>query len=436
MAFMDSKLPGSRRRFHFGAFLSAALSILLASFVVSCSGSSSRDDSGLSGDFREACLRGEITVYGEAPIYTSTASALDKAKEDACRKAVEKCIGEEIAQSSGTGDGQSLGFEIFTKARGICRNDSLIEQETYNLDTIKMLRAFFRFEVSASDINNQINLMQKLAGNPRILVLIREEYNLAGQPRRVESFNSRNAQAASALRDALVQKGYNIVDVSRINTAGLNEALISSNPNDVPARLLDEAAKAEADVLVIGNIEANAQNIATLGQHFKSYKATGNVAIVTLWGRGEVLGEFSKVENGAQTTDLAAARAAMERFAVGAEPNRRLSGLAQFVHSRLQSRWGSITRNNIILMKIQGLSFDEAGIFRDDLQIKTAVKGINEIRSSQNETVWEVTYPGRVFALRDTMAYYAQNPKIFQIVAKKKLIVTEAKRGEISIRFQ
>ena len=87
-------------------------------------------------------------------------------------------------------------------------------------------------------------------------------------------------------------------------------------------------------------------------------------------------------------------------------------------------------------MKIQGLSFDEAGIFRDDLQIKTAVKGINEIRSSQNETVWEVTYPGRVFALRDTMAYYAQNPKIFQIVAKKKLIVTEAKRGEISIRFQ
>ena len=82
MAFMDSKLPGSRRRFHFGAFLSAALSILLASFVVSCSGSSSRDDSGLSGDFREACLRGEITVYGEAPIYTSTASALDKAKED------------------------------------------------------------------------------------------------------------------------------------------------------------------------------------------------------------------------------------------------------------------------------------------------------------------------------------------------------------------
>ena len=160
------------------------------------------------------------------------------------------------------------------------------------------------------------------------------------------------------------------------------------------------------------------------------------MAIVTLWGRGEVLGEFSKVENGAQTTDLAAARAAMERFAVGAEPERRLTGLAQFTHSRLQSRWGSITRNNVILMKIQGLSFDEAGIFRDDLQIKTAVKGVNEVRSSQSETVWEVTYPGRVFALRDTLAFYSANPKIFQIVAKKKLIVTEAKRGEISIRFQ
>lgn len=381
-------------------------------------------------------MRGEITVYGEAPIYTSVAAATDKAKEDACRKAIEKCIGEEVATSSGVGDGQSIGFEVYTQARGICRNDSIIEQQTYNLDTIKMLRAFVRFEVSPADVNNQINLMQKLVGNPRILVLIREEYNLAGQPRRVEGFNSRNSQAASALRDALVQKGYNIVDPSRVDTRGINEALVSSNPGDVPPVLLDRAVAADADVLIVGNVEANPQNIATLGQHFKSYKATGNIAIITLWGRGEVLGEFSKVENGAQTTDLAAARAAMERFAVGAEPDRRLSGLAQFTHSRLQSRWGAITRNNVILMKIQGLSFDEAGIFRDDLQLKTAVKGINEVRSSQGETVWEVTYPGRVFALRDTMAFYATNPKIFQIVAKKKLIVTEAKRGEISIRFQ
>ncbi|MCB1170486.1 MAG: hypothetical protein KDK25_09145 [Leptospiraceae bacterium] len=381
-------------------------------------------------------MRGEITVYGEAPIYTSVAASMDKAKEDACRKAVEKCIGEEVAQSSGVSDGQSLGFEIYTQARGICRNDSVISQETYNLDTIKMLRAFVRFQVSPTDINNQINLMQKMVGNPRVLVLIREQYNLAGQPRRVEGFNSRNAQAASNLRNALVEKGYNIVDPSALNVAGLNEAVLSANPSNVPAEFLDRAAKADADVLILGNIEANPQNISTLGQHFKSYKATGNIAIVTLWGRGEVIGEFSKVENGAQTTDLAAARAAMERFAVGAEPERRLSGLAQFVHTRLQSRWGSITRNNVILMKIQGLSFDEAGIFRDDLQYKTAVKGVNEVRSSQSETVWEVTYPGRVFALRDTLAFYAGNPKIFQIVAKKKLIVTEAKRGEISVRFQ
>ncbi len=412
------------------------LSVMATVLAASCSGPSNRDDSGLSGDFRDACMRGEITVYGEAPIYTSVASAMDKAKEDACRKAIEKCIGEEVAQYSGVGDGQSIGFEVYTKARGICRNDSVIEQQTYNLDTIKMLRAFVRFEVSPADVNNQINLMQKLVGNPRILVLIREEYNIAGQSKRVEGFNSRNAQAASALRDALVQKGYNIVDPSRFNTRGINEALVSSNPGNVPPELMDRAVAADADVLIVGNIEANPQNIATLGQHFKSYKATGNVAIVTLWGRGEVLGEFSKVENGAQTTDLAAARAAMERFAVGAEPERRLTGLAQFTHSRLQSRWGSITRNNVILMKIQGLSFDEAGIFRDDLQIKTAVKGVNEVRSSQSETVWEVTYPGRVFALRDTLAFYSANPKIFQIVAKKKLIVTEAKRGEISIRFQ
>ncbi|MCB1166003.1 MAG: hypothetical protein KDK33_07610, partial [Leptospiraceae bacterium] len=411
-------------------------SILIAATVgATCSGPSSREDSGLSGDFRDACLRGEVTVYGEAPIYTSVSAAVDKAKEDACRKAVEKCIGEEVANSSGVSDGQSLGFEIFTQARGICKNDSVIEQTTYNLDTIKMLRAFVRFQVSPSEINSQINLMNKLAGSPKILVLIREEYNLAGQARRVEGFNSRNAQAASVLRDALVKKGYNIVDPSRLNMSGIQEDIVASNPGNIPPALMDRAAQVGADVLIVGNIEANPQSIATLGQHFKSYKATGNVAIVTLWGRSEVLGEFSKVENGAQTTDLAAARAAMERFSVGAEPERRVSGLAAFVDSRLKVQWGNITRNNVILMKIQGLDSTEVGIFRDDLQVKTAVKGVNEIRSSPSYTEWEVTYPGRVFALRDTMVYFATNPKIFQITAKKKMTITEAKRGELSVRF-
>ncbi|GIX41243.1 MAG: hypothetical protein KatS3mg129_0976 [Leptospiraceae bacterium] len=89
-------------------------------------------------------------------------------------------------------------------------------------------------------------------------------------------------------------------------------------------------------------------------------------------------------------------------------------------------------------MKITGLDPAKAGIFRDDLIERTAVKNVNEISSSQNEIIWEVIYPGRVFALRDTLSFYADDPRMFVVVKEtgKKIKILDAKRGEIKIAFE
>ncbi|MCE9596627.1 MAG: hypothetical protein K8S54_01535 [Spirochaetia bacterium] len=419
-----------------------ALSLILGIALTCKSGSSKGDDNDKTvfGD----CLDGKITVYGEAPIYTSMDASEGKAKEDACRTAVEKCIGTQVASYSGVGNGQSVANEIFAKANGMCRNGQILDKTQYDMDTIKMLRLTVRYEVSQSELKNQIDQMQKIAGNPKLMILIREEYNLAGQGKRVESFSSRNAIAAAALRDFFVRKDYSVIDSSGISLAGVNEEAAAKNPDQFPEDIKERAAKAGADVLVIGSLESNPNATINLSDesmklYMKSYKATGNITLLALWGKSKVLGEFNNPVGGAQTTDLAAAQMSVKRFAVGSGTDyvKQPGGIAKEINRKLSDTWSDLTRNNVIVLNITGLDQKTAGGFRDDLKQKTGVKEINPITETDTAQEWEVTYPGRSFALADTISWNRENPKIFRSVLEKgkKPSVTQVTRGEIKIRF-
>jgi hypothetical protein len=401
--------------------------------AVSCGGGGSQRQK--EGEIsRGDCRKGQIATTGEAPIFASIAAARDKAKEDACRQAVEKCIGEEVASETGVADGQSIANEVFTKARGICKNDQVLDEEQYMLDTTKMLRISVRFEVKQVDIRDTIDTMKELAGNPKLMVLIREEYNLP--PKRVEGFTSSNAKAASVLRDFFVSKGYTVLDPGTL-TRGLNEADLAANPDSIPDALKDRAAQAGADVLIIGRIEVVPQDVSALrGSDFKSYRAEGNIKMLALWGYGQVLGEFSESQPGAHVNALSAARAAVENFTRGRD-ERKPAGLANFAFKRLEDEWGTITRNNKIKVSIAGIDEKEAGVFRDNLIEATAVKRINPISFDTSGAVWDVTYPGRSFALADTLGFYGDNPQMFSALRFncKSIKVDRVSRGEIQLRF-
>jgi len=381
------------------------------------------------------CQNGQITTWGEAPVFASQAAARDKAKEDACRKAVEKCIGEEVSSASGVADGQSLLNEIYTQSKGICRRDQIVDEQTYDLDTVKMLKVFVRFEVSPAEIQRSINTAKELVGNPKVMVLIREEYNLPNK--RVEGFASRQSKSASLLRDFLAQRGYTVLDPGPVARAIANEAFFAENPGELTDEIKDRAADAGADILIVGRVEANPQDISALaGSDFKSFRATGAVSIQTLWGYGRLLGEYSESAPGAHVTALTAAQKSVEAFTTGRDRGR-VSGLAAFVDRRLQEEWATITRNNQIKVTIQGLDQAEAGLFRDNLLESTAVKKVNEIEFSQDQIVWDVYYPGRAFALGDTLGFHSDNPAVFSVLKRncKKIRVQNVRRGEMNLLF-
>ncbi|MBX7058695.1 MAG: hypothetical protein K1X75_11575 [Leptospirales bacterium] len=418
--------------------VSAALILvpaLLSAGLVQCAGGGG-SGGGPRGDDIE-CRSGQISVWGEAPIFTSIAASRDKAKEDACRKAVEKCIGEEIASATGVQDGQSIGNEIFTQARAICRNDQVLDENQYSLDTVKMLRVFVRFEVAPSDIRNSINTMRELIGNPKVMVMIREEYSLGSKV--VQGFASTEGRASALIRDSLIQKGYTVLDSTSIARSISNEAAVADNPDLLSDALKDRAAAAGADVLIIGRIESTPQQISGLaGTDFRSYRAAGNIKVLTLWGYGRLMGEYSQSAPGAQVQASEAARMAVQNLTIG--QGRSASspgGFVDWLHRRLQDEWAQISRNNQIKMTIRGLDQREAGIFRDNLIESTAVKKVNEISFSGSEIVWDIYYAGRSFALADTLGFYADNPQMFSVLKLncKRINVRNVSRGEIRLEF-
>jgi hypothetical protein len=143
---------------------------------------------------------------------------------------------------------------------------------------------------------------------------------------------------------------------------------------------------------------------------------------------------------GAHVTDLAAAQSSVLRFSMGTakDPIKQPGGFAKYLHSTLSAQWSKMTQHNVIVMRVRGLDQKSAGMFRDDLIERTAVKEVNEISADANELIWEVTYPGREFGLRDTLAFYGEDPRMFLVVKNtgKKLDVESAKRGEIIVRFR
>lgn len=426
-----------------------ALALFLG--TVACGGGGARKPELSRGE----CLRGEIAIEGEAPIYTDKNTALNKAREDACRKAIETCIGVQVAGETQTMEGESIANEIFTRSSAICRDYQLLDQTTYRFEDVNMIKATYRFRVSRVEMNDRIDTALKLVGNPKVMILIREVHNLRGA-RRVFDFADRGSVTGITLRDFLVEKGYTIIDPQRAGGGSLApgvvnalESAVSGETDDIPglSSFKDRAAQAGADVLVIGQVETNPQNISVIDPDaasvgIKSYQATGGVTVLALWGKGKVLGQFYERQpvGGAHTTDLGAARESIKRFTIGAarNPMQNPGRLVVQLHERLTRTWGRLTRNNEIVMKVRGLNRDQMGWFRDDLLERTAVRNIVETSFAGDSGEFEVTYPGRAFALSDTLAFYSDNPRVFPVVARsgKKIYVDLVRRGEIHVSFR
>ncbi len=381
------------------------------------------------GTSTDSCKNGDITVTGEAPIFTSVDAANEKARESACRRAVEICIGTEVASRSEVGDGQALSNDVYAKAKGLCKNGNAVKYEDYTLDTIKMRRVYMRYQVSAEALESEIRLVQQMVGNPRIMIYLQE----SSAPD-AKGCVDRGDSATPMLTDFFKRKGYSMIPEQKGVKVSLDNSGESLLQDPSLKSTMEKAASKGADVLILGKIRLESWKSPMA--NVVSCRATGEVSAIALWGRGSVLAEYTQSVSGAHFSASTAARAAIERFTIGSSTQE--GGLALFLHDRFSNEWANLTRSNEIVLHVKGLTPEMAGVFRDDLTERTSVRRINEVSSNVHETVWEVIYPGRSFALADIITFYGSNPSMFTVVGKsgKKIQVDTVRRGEIYLTFK
>jgi hypothetical protein len=371
-----------------------------------------------------------VISQGEAPIYQGDARlAKDKALKDAKLNAVRKIIGEQITQKSGVSDGQSLGSQLYSKTDAFVKKYEILSEETFSLNTQPMLRLIVRSEVEPTRISTAVDALLDDVGNPRMVILV--SGTVGGKA--LKMGDARN-QAEVELAEALRSRGNKIVSSAQIS------ALMKKNPAtqnlklediDSGSPLISLAQEAGAEVLVIANVSSKDQGKVKIPgatnvpvTDILSSSVTGSYKMVQLWGDGKIFGSGSEEGRGADLTMEVAREIATKDWA---------KRVGERAGKQIKQEWFRLTEENTVILKFSGLSLEDAIAFKDDLLEFTAVKRINDRKTSLNYSEWELTYPGKETMFSDELSY--KKERGFRYLGKARLEIQSSQRGEVKIQF-
>jgi len=370
-----------------------------------------------------------ITVIGEAPVYQGDKQlAKQKAIKDAKVNAVRKLIGEEINNRTGTSDGESLGSKILSRTEAFVRNYDILDEKTYKMDTTTILKLTVRCQVEESRINTAVDALMADIGNPRVMVLI--SGNIDGK---AVAPGARDNKAEMEIVRALKNQGSNVIDVNVARTqVAKNSSAINNISDDVAGSpLVRMGQEADADVLVLGELEIEKQPVMThingqkLDRPFYSSAATITYKVVLLWGDGKLLPGGNHDMRGADITQAKANDKAITDVA---------AKVGKKVAKTLKNEWFELSENNSIILRFDGLDPEEATKFADDLREFTGVKQINERRTARDGSEWEVIYPGKSSMLSEELTYKKDSG--FSFIGKKEMRIVSAGRGSVNLSFR
>lgn len=143
-----------------------------------------------------------VTAEGRAAISNGEALARDEALQDAYRRAVEKAAGVHIRSTTLMENLQVVEQEIIAKSEGLVESYDIIRERRDGSIYIVEIRATVSRELR-SELENLGFILQEQLGNPRVMLLVKEEN--VGQ----ETFFS---LFGSELRSILAEAGFNLVN--------------------------------------------------------------------------------------------------------------------------------------------------------------------------------------------------------------------------------
>lgn len=156
-----------------------------------------------------------VTSKGQADIYNSNKSqARDEALQDAYNKAIKKAIGVYIKSSTLMKNMKIIENKIQSRTKGYIDNYEVINEYTKNNIYYMKIKAKVSAKIR-SKLENLGFILRSQAGNPRVVLLVKEEND--GQKALFSVFGSK-------LRSTMKEVGFELVDQNTIKTIQKKES--------------------------------------------------------------------------------------------------------------------------------------------------------------------------------------------------------------------
>lgn len=197
-----------------------------------------------------------ITVTGEAA--GTDLNAMEQAKQDALRKAVEQACGTFISSHTKTKNYQAVYDKIMSLAAGFVTEYDVLERTKDD----EISRCKIRATVSTMSFEKEWALLLhtlEAEGNPRCVVVVVEDNNVDD-----EMPPKTDAVAQSALERFLIEKGVQLMDQSGSAQSKDRDIALAAINDDVK-KLAAMAASFKADVVIRGVADARMAGTSEIG---------------------------------------------------------------------------------------------------------------------------------------------------------------------------
>jgi len=315
------------------------------------------------------------TEYVEAEGYALiTGDRKDIARESALnnafRRAVEQAIGVLVESETMVRNFELLNDKVYSKSAGYVKKYSItgekIEGDTFRIKINAMVS-----KVRLEKDLDEIGLLIKKAGKPRLMLLISEQNIAADKPSSWWGSGSSVSigVAENTLMEKFMGKGFNFVD-RQVVLAGMKEEIkapVSSVPGLSNETALKLASLGEAEVVIIGQAVAKAGPML-MNTSIRSCQATVSVRVLNA-DSGEPLA----------TSSASATVAHVDPITGGSEALKKASAeISDKLISQILAQWKKrVSGAHAVKLSVSGVKFDSMKAFREFLKDK--LENIEEI---------------------------------------------------------
>lgn len=317
----------------------------------------------------DKCGDGELEVWGfTVPSGKDHNKALST---DACINFIRHCIAHEAGRRSNTLSSEALTFRIYEDHPEICRFGEPENPGEKNIETTEHkggLFAKFKYSVAADDLEKIIERAIDEHSLPRILLVTREEMNLAGKGKKIYSTDSKHNKSKDWIAYHLNRNGLLVLDFKVPGSIRAPEVTIIRNPEKF---LVNEdlwSSPHRYDMGMTVQVSTNPDSkLYSRESELRIYRANARINMLALFGKNFSMETIASDALGEGYSEQEAARNAINKLFHG-DVDGNPGDLLYEVTEELKDLWKQRMSENRISLTIRGIRESEKDAFIDFLE--------------------------------------------------------------------